>query len=598
MPLFDECNGIFYADNIRLSAKLCYISTNIVMKPALVLLFLLTLLKFTAFSQSRTPNIGFEDGSFNNWVCSSGTIDVNGIINAAPTSPIPGLFTIYGKEAAQVMDTYGNFPVLCPNGSNYSVRINDMSAPTIHNKAQRITYTFQAPSSGPYSIIFNYAVVLQNPNHMPIQQPKFTAFVYDVTDGMYVDCPSFDFVPGTNLPGFQLSTAPGAKNTSTYFKPWSTATIDLRGYLGKTIRLEFTVNDCAVANGTHFGYAYLDVEDSDSIAPITGNSYCIGQTSVDLVGPSGFSQYSWFTADLKTSLHEGQSYKISPAPPDQTTYGLIIHPFDGLGCTDTLYTTVNKINAGFTFTVPDTVYACTGKTFDLTSPAIVAGSDPGLTYGYYADSIGTDFTYNPNLITKSSQNYIRATNSEGCTAILPVYVKFGLPTLTVTSPATVQFPATVDITKTFVHVATNTYAYYTDTVSNKPVANPAAIEFSGTYYVLITDITGCQKWYPINVTITPPDPFSLTAPNAFTPNGDGVNDLFQFNIKGYLEFSNVKIFNRNGQQVYMLRSLQDTWDGTYNGKQLPAGAYYWVFEGTDTYYNTKITKSGSIAIIR
>lgn len=595
MPLCDECNGIFYADNIRLSAKLYYISTNIVMRPALVLLFLLTLLKFTAFSQSRTPNIGFEDGTFTNWECSSGTVTANGnvqVVNVSPTAPIGGLFTIYGKESALVMDPYGKFPVQCPNGSNYSVKINDNLA---HAKAQRISYTFNAPSSGPYSIIFNYAVVLDNPSHADYQQPRFTAAVYDVTDGLLVDCPNFNFVAGSAI-GFKTSDVSGTKGEPISFRPWSTATIDLRGYLGKTIRIEFTVNDCTL--GGHFGYAYLDVEDSDSIAPITGNSYCVGQTSVDLVGPSGFSQYSWFTADLKTSLHEGQSYKISPAPPDQSTYGLIVHPFDGLGCTDTLFTTVNKINAGFTFTAPDTVYACTGKTFDLTSPAIVAGSDPGLTYGYYKDSIGTDFAYNPNLITQSGLNYIRATNKEGCTAILPVYVQFELPTLTITTPATVQFPATVDLTKTFVHKAGLIYKYYTDTTSYRAVPDPTAIKFGGTYYVQIDDLNGCSSWYPINVTITPPDPFSLTAPTAFTPNGDGVNDLFQFNIKGYLEFSNVKIFNRNGQVVYLLRSLQDTWDGTYNGKQLPAGAYYWVFEGTDTYYNTKITKSGSIAIIR
>ena len=299
------------------------------MRLVLGLLFFFTLLNFTSFSQSRTPNIGFEDGTFNNWECYSGKIDANGNITVNTTTPIPGLFTVYGPEGAQELDLYGKFPMQCPNGSKYSVKINDATSGA---KAQRITYTFQAPSSGAYSIIFNYAVVLENPNHENYQQPKFTAFVYDVTDGTYIDCPSFDFVAGSSLPGFQLSNAPGAKGESIFYKPWSTATIDLRGYLGKTIRLEFTVNDCTL--GGHFGYAYIDVEDSDSIAPITGNAYCVGQNSVDLVGPTGFAQYDWYTADLKTKVDSGQSITISPPPPDQTQYALIIHPYDGLGCTE------------------------------------------------------------------------------------------------------------------------------------------------------------------------------------------------------------------------------------------------------------------------
>jgi len=563
-------------------------------------LFFFLLLNVSAFAQTRTPNIGFEDGTFNNWQCYSGSVGPsNSEINVNPTSPISGLFTVYGKESAQEMDPIGKFPVLCPNGSNYSVKINDRS----HNKkAERITYTFQAPSSGPYSIIFNYAVVLEDNGHPRSQQPQFTAFVYDVTDGIYIDCPSFDFQANPSIPGFKTGSDPQDKGTPVDYKPWSTATIDLRGYLGKTIRLEFTVNDCTL--GGHYGYAYLDVEDSDSISPITGNAYCLGQTSVNLVGPSGFAQYNWYTSDLKTPItgasqsDNGQRIVISPPPPDQTSYALVIHPFDGLGCTDTLYTTVNKINAGFIFKAPDTIYACIGKTFDLTSRAVVAGSDADLEYSYYTDSIGTVYAYNPNLLTESGQYYIKAINKEGCTGIKPVYVAFELPSITIVNPAPVKYPQSVDITQAFARKKSQTYAYFTDTTSNIQVKDPTAIPLSGTYYLRVLDINGCMKWYPIMVIVNPPDPFVLSAPTAFTPNGDGINDLFQFFTKGYIDFGNVKIFNRNGQQVFLMKNLNQSWDGTYGGKQVPDGVYYWVFEGTDTYYNVNVTKSGSVTIVR
>ena len=164
----------------------------------LFIVFLLLSLR-TAAQVQVTPNIGFETGDFTNWQCYTGIIDPMGNIVVRLTAPIYGLFTIIGNESATTLDPYGQFPILCPNGSNYSIRLNDDS----HNhKAQRVTYTFTAPPKGPYSVIFNYAVVLENPNHAPYQQPKFTAFVYDVTDDKYIDCPSFDFVAGSSwFPG-------------------------------------------------------------------------------------------------------------------------------------------------------------------------------------------------------------------------------------------------------------------------------------------------------------------------------------------------------------------------------------------------------------
>jgi len=561
------------------------------MKPVINLFFALIFLNVAALCQSRTPNIGFEDGTFNNWQLYSGSIDANGNIAVNATGP-SSYFNIYGKESAQILDQYGKFPVLCPNGSNYSVKISDASS---GKKAERISYTFQAPATGPYSIIFNYAVVLDNPNHTRIQQPQFTAFVYDVTDGTYIDCPKFDFVAGSTI-GFQTSTVNGKAGESISYRPWSTATIDLRGYLGKTIRIEFTVNDCTL--GGHFGYAYLDVEDSDSISPITGNAYCIGQTNITLTGPTGFASYIWYTGDLKTPIgSEGQSITL-PAPPDKTSYALIIKPYEDLGCQDTLYTTVNKINSGYHFQVPDTVYACKGGTFDLTSSRVVAGSDPDLTYSYYADSIATVFAYNPNVIAEPGQYYIKAVNKEGCSSVLPVYVSFALPSVNIKVPAKVKYPQTVDLTRTFTPNKKFSYAYFSDTTSNKTIPNPTAIKYGGTYYLRVTDVNGCISWYPISVTIDPPDPFILTAPTAFTPNGDGVNDLLQFSSKGYLEFGNVKIYNRSGQQVFLMKNLDQSWDGTFGGKQVPDGVYYWVFEGMDTYYNVQVHRSGSITLIR
>ncbi|RYD84169.1 MAG: gliding motility-associated C-terminal domain-containing protein [Sphingobacteriales bacterium] len=66
--------------------------------------------------------------------------------------------------------------------------------------------------------------------------------------------------------------------------------------------------------------------------------------------------------------------------------------------------------------------------------------------------------------------------------------------------------------------------------------------------------------------------------NAFTPNGDGINDYWK--IKGIENYTNgtVSVFTRDGRQVYQSKGYAVPFDGTFNGKQLPAGVYYYVID--------------------
>ena len=64
-------------------------------------------------------------------------------------------------------------------------------------------------------------------------------------------------------------------------------------------------------------------------------------------------------------------------------------------------------------------------------------------------------------------------------------------------------------------------------------------------------------------------------PNAFSPNGDGINDVYKAK-SGYqslVEF-HAYIFNRWGQKLYEWTNPADGWDGTYNGKDVKEGVYY------------------------
>lgn len=540
------------------------------------------------------PNIGLEDGTFNHWQCFAGKIDSLGVISVSPTSPIYNRHTIItATPGIKNLDPYGKFPMLCPNGSKYSLKLgNDISG----SEAERVTYDFNVPAGANYTLVFNYAVVFQNPNHADFEQPKFTVKIYNVTDGTYLNCPAFNFVASANIPGFKSAGKSGGRNSAdVYYKDWSASTINLVGYGGKSIQLEFTTNDCT-KNG-HFGYAYIDVNESCS-TPITGNAYCNGQQSVTLYAPSGFYDYYWYTGDMKLLVGHGPTLTLSPAPPDLTKYALTIVPYMGLGCPDTLYTVVNKINTDFNLQVPNTIYGCPGTGVNLTALSVTAGSSAGITLSYHTDPVTLDYLYTPEAVTTSGTYYIRGISPEGCINILPVNVVIIDPSISVTDPPPVQYPAAVDITATYPAQTDLTYSYYTDAAATTLLPNPKAVDVTGTYYIKVVNKTGCITVAPVKVVIEPPNPYTITAPNVFTPNADGVNDHFMITIKGFVSFNSLKVYDRYGQLIFNTTSPNNYWDGSFNNNLLPAGTYYWLFDGTDQYYHTKVTKASSITLIK
>jgi gliding motility-associated-like protein len=89
---------------------------------------------------------------------------------------------------------------------------------------------------------------------------------------------------------------------------------------------------------------------------------------------------------------------------------------------------------------------------------------------------------------------------------------------------------------------------------------------------------------------------NLFVPNAFSPNGDGKNDVFQ--VRGtYLAAFELKIFNRWGELLFESNSLQNSWDGTFKNKKCPMGVYYFQLKakGID---NQKVKRTGNLTILK
>jgi gliding motility-associated-like protein len=113
--------------------------------------------------------------------------------------------------------------------------------------------------------------------------------------------------------------------------------------------------------------------------------------------------------------------------------------------------------------------------------------------------------------------------------------------------------------------------------------------------------TGCTP-FTITITVNPgktttttgPPSSKITLNNAFTPNGDGINDYWNINnIENYPNCS-VVINNRYGNQVYHSLGYSAAWDGKYKKMDLPAGTYYYIIDLKDN--NKPIT--GFVTLIR
>lgn len=86
-------------------------------------------------------------------------------------------------------------------------------------------------------------------------------------------------------------------------------------------------------------------------------------------------------------------------------------------------------------------------------------------------------------------------------------------------------------------------------------------------------------------------------PTAFTPNNDGLNDIFKPIVSGHIEQYKFLIYNRYGQQIFSSQKINEGWDGAINGMPQDAGAFTWV-----CFYKfrngKKVLKKGSVILIR
>jgi gliding motility-associated-like protein len=128
----------------------------------------------------------------------------------------------------------------------------------------------------------------------------------------------------------------------------------------------------------------------------------------------------------------------------------------------------------------------------------------------------------------------------------------------------------------------NQYFFIQDNILYWNSAERAEGKTSFSIVVRVTDRDGNTLDKFFTITRTRKDFNSLTITNAYSPNGDGANDAWGVPELRFYEGVRIQIFNSGGSRLFYTENPDIRWDGTYNGKEMPVGSYYWVIEVIET----------------
>jgi gliding motility-associated-like protein len=202
--------------------------------------------------------------------------------------------------------------------------------------------------------------------------------------------------------------------------------------------------------------------------------------------------------------------------------------------------------------------------------AIVDGSSPSnYDFQWYLDGAPIVGGTNYQLEVNTEGVYtVDVTNNRGC-------LKTRIVDVTASEIAQIQEIKIIDLLESnvveIIATGNGDLVYSLDDLSDFQYSNIFYDVSYGTHQVYVKDINGCGLVGPIEI-------YVLGIPRFFTPNGDGVNDTWNLvgsNAK-YNKNAEILIFNRHGKLLHQEFGDENGWDGTYNGRQLPADDYWYV----------------------
>jgi len=236
---------------------------------------------------------------------------------------------------------------------------------------------------------------------------------------------------------------------------------------------------------------------------------------------------------------------------------------------------------------------CTGREATLTA------DQPAVSTGYWkALTLGTSILNSKDAITVASNltigenkfvwildyNTCKGFSKDTVSIWVPELIRvlddlYSLPlgeegTFTVTDND--QFTGRINVSIGTPPISGSTVINADQTITYLPAPGSNSGYDKFTYTVCLQ---GCDICQTATVLIDINDPNSCIIPNILTPNGDHINDILRINCleNGTPNTSELAVFNEWGTEVYRSTPYLNDWDGTYDGKPLPVGTYFYIF---------------------
>jgi gliding motility-associated-like protein len=343
-------------------------------------------------------------------------------------------------------------------------------------------------------------------------------------------------------------------------------------------------------NGCKFIYSNISVTQPDSIAIIVD--------SVILVSCAGDSNGAIILSDSGgspgyTYLWSNGSTSSSPSGLTVGTYTVVVT--DSHGCADTANVTVG-VNPPLHLNAVVANVLCP----PLSNGRIILSVSGGApTYQYLWSNGSTDSAVYGLPVGSDS---VVVTDSRGCTVdssfVITNDSAFSIKAVpdTVTINQGDNVSIAIDVTN---HGAGNPAYSWTPTnglsCTDCEIVTAAPV-ITTQYTITGTTDSGCISVTSSLITVNPQH--QIYIPNAFTPNNDGINDLWQaFGYKKAWIFCEVEVYDRWGEKIFQSTDINFGWDGKYRGTFVEPGEYVYTFKVVfvDDY---SVSNKGSITVIR
>ncbi|SHM94765.1 PKD domain-containing protein [Chitinophaga sp. CF418] len=306
-------------------------------------------------------------------------------------------------------------------------------------------------------------------------------------------------------------------------------------------------------------------------------------TNASAVGDQSALSYQWNFGDgIGTSTATNPAYHYTGAG----TYDVVLSVTSAYGCT---HDTTKSFSAFFdspvaAFTAsPDTL--CQGTDNFFADESTVANGTISAWAWEFGDG-STDDVADPVKRYKDPGDYtvqLVVTSNAGCvSAPFTAPVKIYLQPVVDAGPSFVVTEGTVVQFKPVVNDETGLSFRWTpvENLSNPDVLRPQlTVTDDATYTLTATGLGGCTASDELTVKVFK----AVKVPNAFSPNGDHINDTWELTNLSDYPGCTIEIFNRYGQRVYQSTGYSTPWDGTMNGHPLPLATYYYVIQLKNGY---------------